>query len=241
MYKMVECAMILAEGRDRQFIRSIVRMIRKTPDCEIANCYPYSKKNITEIGFFGSPDAVLDCAFRIAHEVTENLDLHSHAGAEVPLGVVVGIHLSPLYQVGLDDCAEMAEYLASQINSELEVPVYLHGTAALQTDRQELGDYGWRSHKRLLELIKSGNQEPDFGKEAHPSAGVMTIGSGGSVRPVDSTGIMLYLEMRRSIAAAREMTTSPHFGTKVLGYLYYIGASLEALLKTRVNLVGWRW
>ncbi|KAI9117925.1 hypothetical protein K1719_011067 [Acacia pycnantha] len=116
----------------------------------------------------------------------DNIDFEMHCGTHPRLGLVDHICCHPLADASLDQAAETARLLASDVGSYLQVPVFLYGAAheegrPLDSIRRALGYFKANS---------SGNQwvggpksnfltlNPDSGpSQVSPSKGVVVIGA----------------------------------------------------------------
>ena len=92
--------------------------------------------------------------------------MRSHAGVHPRVGAADVVPIVPLDGTALARCIEVARQLGENVWSELSVPVYFYGAAAM------------RPEARRLATIRGGALEPDLGGPVlHPSAGAVCIGA----------------------------------------------------------------
>ena len=64
MKQIIECVPNFSEGRDRSVIDQIVKAIASVEGIKVLDVDPGEATNRTVVTFVGSPDAVLEAAFR---------------------------------------------------------------------------------------------------------------------------------------------------------------------------------
>jgi glutamate formiminotransferase len=99
-------------------------------------------------------------------EAARRIDLRSHEGVHPRVGVADVVPIVPLDGTPMAACTALARQLGERVWSELQLPVYFYGGAALRPEAARLAS------------IRAGGLEPDLGGPAlHPSAGAVCIGS----------------------------------------------------------------
>jgi glutamate formiminotransferase len=99
-------------------------------------------------------------------EAVRRVDLRSHEGVHPRVGAADVVPIVPLDGTPMDLCSALARRLGERVWSELRLPVYYYGRAALRPEAARLAS------------IRAGGIEPDLGGSVlHPSAGAVCIGS----------------------------------------------------------------
>ncbi|MDE7344499.1 MAG: glutamate formimidoyltransferase, partial [Alistipes sp.] len=79
--RIVECVPNFSEGRDREVIRQIVSAIEQAGGVKVLDVDPGEATNRTVVTFVGSPEAVVEAAFRGVGRAAELIDMRHHKGA----------------------------------------------------------------------------------------------------------------------------------------------------------------
>jgi glutamate formiminotransferase len=99
-------------------------------------------------------------------EAARWIDLRLHEGVHPRVGAADVVPIVPLDGTPMADCTALARRLGERVWSELGLPVYFYGGAAMRPEAARLAS------------IRAGGLEPDLGGPAlHPSAGAVCIGS----------------------------------------------------------------
>ena len=138
MDRIIECVPNFSEGRSRESIDAIAAAIEGSgcgdssgrPCVKILNVDPGEAANRTVITFAGSPEAVVEAAFRGVRKAAELIDMRQHHGAHPRSGATDVLPLVPISGITLEECADMARALAERIYTELEIPCYCYEAAA---------------------------------------------------------------------------------------------------------------
>ena len=113
-----------------------------------------------------SEQALTDGLLAAAAEAVHRIDLRTHVGVHPRVGAADVIPIVPLAGTDLGACSALAHALGRRLWSELRVPVYFYGAAALRPETVRLAS------------IRSGGLEPDLGGPAlSPSAGAVCVGA----------------------------------------------------------------
>ena len=124
--KIVECVPNFSEGRDMAEIEQITNEIRGTEGAVLLDVDPGANTNRTVVTFVGSPDAVVEAAFRAIKKAAEVIDMSQHSGAHPRMGATDVCPFVPVSGVTMEDCAELAARLGKRVGEELGIPVYLY-------------------------------------------------------------------------------------------------------------------
>ncbi|XP_039130760.1 formimidoyltransferase-cyclodeaminase-like [Dioscorea cayenensis subsp. rotundata] len=213
----------ISESRNRSAIEAIERAARLDPEAAMVNKFEdraYNRVRYTLVSYVirdsinctaYSPMRVTLRTMVEAAYATINLEMHS--GAHPRLGVVDHICFHPLARASLEDAAQIAKLVASDIGNDFQVPVFLYEAAhprgrALDSIRRELGYFrpnmgnqwaGWG----LPEIL---TDEPDEGPaRVSRERGITIIGASPWVEnynvPVRTTNVPAARRIARAISA----------------------------------------
>ncbi len=176
--QVVECVPNFSEGRDMARIRQITDAIEGVTGARLLDVDPGADTNRTVVTFVGSPDAVLEAAFRAVKTAAQVLDMTTHRGAHPRMGATDVCPFVPVEGVTLDDCAELARKLGERVGRELAIPTYLYDPAASRPERRNLAVVRKGEYESLEEKLKDPRWAPDFGPAIfHPKAGALITGA----------------------------------------------------------------
>jgi len=176
--KLVECVPNFSEGRDRDKIRAIVGEIEAVPGVKLLDVDPGESTNRTVVTFIGSPESVLEAAFRAIARAARVIDMRNHKGAHSRIGATDVCPFVPVSGVTMEDCVRLARELGARVAEELGIPVYLYEAAASRPERRNLAEVRAGEYEGLVEKLKDPAWAPDFGRaEFNPGAGATVIGA----------------------------------------------------------------
>ena len=135
--------------------------------------------NRSVVTFVGSPDGVLEAAFKAIAQAKDMIDLNKHQGAHPRMGATDVCPFVPVQGVTMEECVELAHKLAKRVGEELQIPVFLYEDAAQREDRKNLAAIRKGEFEMLKEWIGTDPEKtPDYGPNAiHPTAGAIAIGA----------------------------------------------------------------
>jgi len=178
MMKLVECVPNFSEGRDLAKIDQITKEIEDTEGAKLLDVDPGKDTNRTVVTFIGTPDAVLEAAFRAIAKAAEVIDMAKHTGAHARMGATDVCPFVPVSGVTMEECAELARRLGKRVGDELSIPVYLYEEAASKPERKNLADIRAGEYEGLPEKLKDPEWKPDFGPpKFNPKSGATIIGA----------------------------------------------------------------
>lgn len=189
MDRIIECVPNFSEGRSREVIEAIAKAIEEggryaecnNPGVKVLNIDPGEATNRTVITFAGSPESVIEAAFKGVQKAAELIDMRKHKGAHPRSGATDVLPLVPITGVTLEECAEMARDLAERIYNELEIPCYCYEAAAFKPERRNLAVCRAGGYEALPEKIADPCRKPDFGPEKYTEsaarAGAINVGA----------------------------------------------------------------
>lgn len=178
MPKIVECVPNFSEGRDPSIIDSIVEEIKSTEGAMLLDVDPGKATNRTVVTFIGSPEAVVEAAFRAIKRASELIDMQKQKGEHPRIGATDVVPFVPVSGVTMEECVKLAHDLGKRVGETLNIPVYLYEEAATRPERRNLAEIRKGEYEALPERLKDPNWKPDYGPaEFNPQAGATVIGA----------------------------------------------------------------
>jgi len=174
---LVQCAANFSEGRRMAVLQEIVDSARVGSDVVVADWSADPDHNRAVISLLGEPEAVLHAVLGAARTALAKLDLSCHVGAHPRMGVVDVVPFTPIRDVSMDACRDLALRCARTFADELGVPVYLYGQAARPGRPRELPDL-----RRAVRAKGRGQPdwrflEPDYSAPFDPRRGATVVGA----------------------------------------------------------------
>ena len=160
--RIVECVPNFSEGRDMSVIKQITNEIESVEGISLLNVDPGEATNRTVVTFVGSPESVVEAAFRAAKKAGEVIDMRKHHGAHPRMGATDVLPLIPVSGITLEECAEMARKLAKRIADEAGIPCYCYEASAFRPERKNLAVCRAGEYEALPEKIADPDRRPDF-------------------------------------------------------------------------------
>ena len=167
MKQIVECVPNFSEGRDKGVIEQIVKAIDSVEGVKVLDVDPGEATNRTVVTFVGSPEDVVEAAFRGVKRSGEVIDMRKHHGTHPRSGGCDVLPLVPVAGITIEECAELARGLAKKIYSELGVPCYCYEAAAFKPERKNLAVCRAGEYEALPEKIADPARRPDFGPDEY--------------------------------------------------------------------------
>ena len=188
MAAIIECVPNISEGRDLVKIERIVAAAKNVEGCSVLGVEPDSDYNRTVITIAGSPDSVLEAAYKLIQSAIENIDMRTHKGEHPRLGVVDVCPLIPLEGILMEDCTKLAQDLAKRVADDFSVPTFLYGYSATHEERFLLSTLRKGEYEGFESRLSNGDTRhtehtrlPDFGpvqwNTTVAKSGGITIGS----------------------------------------------------------------
>lgn len=178
MKKLIECVPNFSEGRDMGIIRQITDQIEAVEGVSLLDVDPGAATNRTVVTFVGTPDEVLEAAFRAVKKASELIDMRKHKGEHPRMGATDVCPLIPVANISMEETAELARKLAARIGSELGIPVYCYENAALKPERRNLANCRAGEYEGLPAKLADPNWKPDFGPvQFNERAGATAVGA----------------------------------------------------------------
>ncbi|MCK6529436.1 glutamate formimidoyltransferase [Myxococcota bacterium] len=241
MTALVECVPNFSEGRDRAVLDAIAGAISAVEGVQLLDVDPGAATHRTVFTFVGSPEVVLEAAFRAIRVASERIDMGRHKGEHPRMGATDVCPFVPVAGVTLEECAELARRLGRRVGDELRIPVFLYEAAASRPGRRSLADIRKGEYEGLAEKMRDPEWAPDFGPaEFNPRSGATVIGA----RPfliaynvnLNTRSVALANEVARDVREQGRLKRDP-LGQKVLDEAG--DAVREPGLLPTVRAVGW--
>jgi len=177
MPKIVECIPNFSEGRNEALINELADAVKSSSGVMLLNRNSDESHNRTVLTFAGSPEGVLDAAFKCARIAVEKIDLTKHSGEHPRMGAVDVIPFVPLRDITTAECVEMSKKLGQRLWDELRLPVFLYENSASTPERKNLATLRKGQFEGMAEKIKNPAFAPDYGDELHKTAGITACGA----------------------------------------------------------------
>jgi glutamate formiminotransferase / formiminotetrahydrofolate cyclodeaminase len=178
MPKLIECVPNFSEGRDLNVIKQITAAIEAIDGVSLLDVDPGASTNRTVVTFVGSPDAVVEGAFRGIQKAAELIDMRRQKGAHPRMGATDVCPFIPVNDVSWEEAIECARSLGKRVAEELKIPVYLYEKAASDPARSNLSVIRAGEYEGFFEKIKQTAWKPDFGPaEFNQRSGATVIGA----------------------------------------------------------------
>ena len=160
--QIVECVPNFSEGRDMSVIKQITDAIESVEGVSLLNVDPGEATNRTVVTFVGSPEVVVEAAFRGAKKAGEVIDMRKHHGAHPRMGATDVLPLIPVSGISLEECAQLARALARRLANEAGIPCYAYEASALRPERKNLAVCRAGEYEALQEKLTNPDKQPDF-------------------------------------------------------------------------------
>ncbi len=178
MKKLIECVPNFSEGVDMGVIDSITQEIESVEGVKLLDVDPGKATNRTVVTFVGTPDEVVEAAFRAVKRASELIDMRKHQGAHPRMGATDVCPLVPVSNITMEEVVEYAHKLAKRIGDELGISVYCYENAAMKPERKNLANCRSGEYEGMAEKVTTPEWKPDFGPaKLNPAAGVTAVGA----------------------------------------------------------------
>jgi glutamate formiminotransferase/formiminotetrahydrofolate cyclodeaminase len=178
MQQLIECVPNFSEGVNLAIIKQITDEIERVEGVRLLNVDPGKATNRTVVTFVGSPEPVIEAAYRAIRKASELIDMSKHKGEHPRMGATDVCPLIPVAGISMEETAEYARKLAKRVGEELQIPIYLYESAALVPGRTNLSEIRAGEYEGFFKKIHLPEWKPDFGPaEMNAKAGATVIGA----------------------------------------------------------------
>ncbi len=161
--QIIECVPNFSEGRDMSVIKRITDAIESIENISLLDVDPGKDTNRTVVTFVGTPEYVVEAAFKAVQTAAELIDMSKHKGAHPRMGATDVCPLVPVSGISMDETVEYARKLAEKIGSELSIPVYCYENAAYSEERRNLANCRSGEYEGLKKKLADPAWKPDHG------------------------------------------------------------------------------
>jgi len=178
MPALIECVPNFSEGRDAEVIRRIADRLDSVEGATLLHVDPGKATNRTVMTVAGTPEAVVEAAFRAIAEAAELIDMRRHSGEHPRMGATDVCPLIPISGITMEETAELARALGRRVGKELGIPVYAYEASQPKPARKNLSVIRAGEYEGLEQKLKSAEWKPDFGPASfNAKSGATAIGA----------------------------------------------------------------
>lgn len=178
MKKLIECVPNFSEGKNMEVIKQITDQIETVAGVKLLDVDPGEATNRTVVTFVGSPNEVVEAAFRAVKKASEIIDMSNHSGEHPRMGATDVCPLVPVDNITMEETVEYARKLGERIGNELSIPIYLYESAATTKERENLANIRKGEYEALPEKLLDPHWAPDYGPaKFNPRTGATAVGT----------------------------------------------------------------
>lgn len=178
MNRIIECVPNFSNGQNPEIYNAIAAEVDNVEGVKLLNVDPGKATNRTVVTFAGTPEAVIEAAFRCIKKASELIDMSKHKGEHPRMGATDVCPLVPISGITMEETAEYARQLGERVGRELNIPVYLYEAAQPDKKRSNLSIIREGEYEGFASKIKQPEWKPDFGPaELNVKAGATVIGA----------------------------------------------------------------
>ncbi|MFH2142867.1 MAG: glutamate formimidoyltransferase [Bacteroidota bacterium] len=163
MKQLIECVPNFSEGRDMNIIKQITDQIETVEGVKLLDVDPGASTNRTVVTIVGTPDEVIEAAFRAVKKASEIIDMRKHKGEHPRMGATDVCPLVPVSNISMEETVKYAHKLAKRIGDELNIPIYCYESAAFDEKRRNLAFCRQGEYEALNDKLNKTEWKPDFG------------------------------------------------------------------------------
>ena len=176
--KWIQSVPNFSEGRDKEVIAAIVVCFYNQKGCHLLDHRADADHHRLVVSLAGQPEPIMDALMSAAKVAVEKIDLTRHKGSHPRLGAVDVIPFTPIANITLEQCVELAHNFGKRFWEVNRVPVYYYEAAALKPDRKQLEKIRKGQFETLKREVTQAHRQPDVGEaRLHPTAGATVIGA----------------------------------------------------------------
>jgi glutamate formiminotransferase/formiminotetrahydrofolate cyclodeaminase len=163
MQQIIECVPNFSEGNNMEIIKQITDEIKSIQGVKLLHVDPGKATNRTVATFVGEPGPVCEAAYRAVKKAAQLIDMRKQKGQHPRIGATDVCPLIPISGITMEEVVEYARKLAKRIGTELGIPVYCYGHAAMEEKRHNLANCRSGQYEGLALKMAKPDWKPDFG------------------------------------------------------------------------------
>jgi len=177
MGEIVECVPNFSTSNPA-VVEAILNEIIRVEDVYLLDHTYDSYYNRLVVSYVGNKNSAFTAALNSAIKAIELIDMNKHKGQHPRIGAVDVVPFVPIKNVVMKDCVDLAKRFGETLAKRCNVPVYLYGEAASNSERSDLDWIRLGEYEKLGKMIRKPERKPDFGPSfPHPTAGVTITGA----------------------------------------------------------------
>ena len=237
MDQLVECVPNFSEGRDQGILHALIDGVTSTAGVALLDHSMDADHHRSVLTFCGSPDGIIEAAFRAVRVATDLIDLRTHVGVHPRIGATDIVPFIPIRGTTMHDCIQLAKRLGERVGRELGIPVFLYERAAGRADHVPLEAVRRGGLDGLAFRMESDpGWIPDFGPpRLHQSAGAIAIGARPPLIAYNVNLRSTEVEQARSIARAVRYSSGGLPSVKAIG----VALSSRGMVQVAMNLTDY--
>ncbi|MDD3875172.1 MAG: glutamate formimidoyltransferase [Bacteroidales bacterium] len=178
MKQLIECVPNFSEGVNMGIIKQITDQIEGVEGVTLLDVDPGKATNRTVVTFVGTPDEVVEAAFRAIKKASELIDMSKHKGEHPRMGATDVCPFVPVSNISMEETVIYARKLAQRVGESLAIPVYCYENAAFSKERKNLAHCRSGEYEALPDKLGKEEWKPDFGPAVfNAKAGATAIGA----------------------------------------------------------------
>ncbi len=160
--QLIEAVPNISEGRNASVIAR-VRAAAEATGVRVLHVDNNADANRTVLTLAGTPQAVVQGAFRLIGAAAELIDMRQQRGEHPRLGATDVCPLVPVCNISLQETAAWAEKLARRVAHELHIPIYMYEQNARNVACRDLSFIRRGEYEQLPEKLRV--LPPDYGPQ----------------------------------------------------------------------------
>lgn len=176
---LIECVPNFSEGRRPEVIEAIVAPFKNRPGVYLFDYRADEDHNRLVVSLVGHPAEIQESLLEAAKVARDHIDMNTHQGAHPRIGAVDVVPFTPIANITMEECVELARSFGKRYVEETGIPVYYYEDAALIPERKRLEVVRKGQYEVLKDEARTvPARRPDVGEAAlHPTAGGTVIGT----------------------------------------------------------------
>ncbi len=176
--QIIECVPNFSEGRSVEIINKIVKPFSGHKGCALLDYRADRNHNRLVVSLAGSPEPIKKALFEASDIAVSHINMELHEGGHPRIGAIDVIPFTPIQNITMDECVDLARDFGKQFNGATGIPVYFYDEAALKPNRRNLEVIRKGQYETLKKEIANPERAPDIGDaKMHESAGATIIGA----------------------------------------------------------------